>query len=50
MTAYEGVNFEIVPENEKYQTDLYDRISKQAQFRGWVVDRAPEIPRGNYDI
>ena len=46
----EGVNFEFAPENEKDPTDLYDRISKQAQFRGWVVDRAPQIPRGNYDI
>ena len=46
----EGVISEFAPENEKDQTDLYDLISKQAQFRGWVIDRAPQIPRGNYDI
>ena len=46
----EGVNSEFAPENEKDQTDLYDLISKQAQFRGWVFDRAPQISRGNYDI
>ena len=46
----EGVISEFAPENEKDQTDLYDRISKQAQFRGWVVDRAPQIPWDNYDI
>ena len=49
-TAYCGVNSKFAPENEKDQTDLYDLISKQVQFRGWVVDRAPQIPRGNYDI
>ena len=46
----EGVNFEFAPENKKYQTDFYDLISKQAQFRGWVVDCAPQISQGKYDI
>ena len=46
----DGVISKFVPENEKDQTDLYDFISKQAQFRGRVIDRAPQIPRGNYDI
>ena len=46
----EGVNFEVAPEKEKDQRDLYDLISKQAQVRGKVVGRAPLIPRGNYDI
>ena len=46
----EGVISEFAPEIEKDQTNLYDLISKQAQFRGWVIDRAPQIPRGNYDI
>ena len=41
---------EFVPENEKDETDLYNLIQTQAQFRGWLVDRAPQIPRGNYDI
>ena len=41
---------EFVPENEKEETDLYNLIQTQAQFRGWLVDRAPQIPRGNYDI
>ena len=39
-----------MPKNEKDQTDLHDLISKQAQFRGWVIDRAPQILWGNYDI
>ena len=46
----EGVNSELAHENGKYQTDLYNLILKQAQFRGWVVYRAPQIPQGNYDI
>ena len=46
----EGVISEFAPENVKDQTDRYDLISKQAQFWGWVIDRAPQIPRGNYDI
>ena len=46
----EGVNSEFEHENEIDETDIYDHISKQAQFRGWVVDRSPQIPRGNYDI
>ena len=29
---------------------LYDFILTQAQIRGWVFDRAPQIPRGNYDL
>ena len=39
-----------MPENEEDQTNLYSFIFKQAQFRGWVINRAPQIPRGNYDI
>ena len=46
----EGVGSEFAPENKKDQTDLYDLILTQAQFRVWVVDRVPQIPRGNYDI
>ena len=46
----EGVISEFTNENGKDQTDHYDRMSKQAQFRGWVIDRAPQVPRGNYDI
>ena len=46
----EGVDSEFTPENEKDQTELNDLILTQAQFRGWVVDRAPQIPGGNYDI
>ena len=45
----EGVNSEFALKTEKDQTDCYDLISKQAQFRGWEVDRAPHIPQGNYD-
>ena len=43
-------DFEFVPENEKDETELYNLIQTQAQFRGWLVDRAPQIPRGNYNI
>ena len=46
----EGFISEFAPENEKYQNDLYDHISKQTQFRGWVIDRAPLILRGNCNI
>ena len=46
----ERVNSKFAHENKKDQTDLYDLISKQAQFRCWVVDRAPQILRGNYNI
>ena len=46
----EGVNSEFAPENKKDKTDIYDFISKQSQFRGWVVDGAPQIPLVNYDI
>ena len=45
-----GVNSELEPENTKDQTDLYYLISKQTQFRGWMVHRTPQIPRGKYDI
>ena len=44
-----GVNSKFALKTEKDQTDRYDLISKRAQFRGWEVDRAPHIPRGNYD-
>ena len=46
----EGVNSKFAPKNKTDQTNIDDRILKQAQFRGWAVDRAPQIPRGNYDI
>ena len=46
----EGVDAEFAPDNENDQTDLYDLILTQAQFRGWVVNRALQIPRVNYDI
>ena len=46
----EGVNSEFTPQNEKDQINLYDLISKQSQFRGLLVDRAPQILQGNYDI
>ena len=46
----EGVDSEFEPENTKDQTDLYDLIRTQAQFRGWVVNRAPQIWEDNYDI
>ena len=49
-TPIEGVNSKFAPENEKDQTDHYDLISKKSQFRGWVVNRAPQILQGNNDI
>ena len=46
----EGDNSEFAHENKKDQTDRYDLILKHARHRGWVVDRAPQIQQGNYDI
>ena len=46
----DGVNSEFAPEDEKDRTVLYDHFSKQAQFWGYVVDRAPQIPRCKNDI
>ena len=50
LKQYIGVIFDFEPENERDQTDHYYLILKQANFQGLVIDPAPQIQRGHYDI